>query len=201
MKRVSILSTSVANLASVQACLARLKVSVTTTRCPVEVEQASHLIIPGVGALGPCVDLLDQLELREPIRARLADNRPTLGICLGMQLMGLGSEESPGARGLGFIERTALRFGPELVVPQMGWNRVSFPSGGRVIQPGYAYFANSYRWNPQEASERWALAEYGEPFVAGFERGNIIGCQFHPELSGAWGTALVERFLSLEVTC
>lgn len=193
--------TSVANLASVRACFDRLERSYVVSRCPSQVAEASHLIIPGVGALAPCVESLRAAGVAEMLRARLRSNRPTMGICLGMQLMGLGSQESPGISGLGLIERHARRFSDSCVVPQMGWNRVLAPRPSRVFRSGYAYFANSYRWDVGESPDEWAVSNYGGPFVAGFERGNIVGCQFHPELSGAWGMELIARFLELEAPC
>ena len=119
-----------------------------------------------------------------------------MGICLGMQLFAEASEESPGEAGLGIVPGTAERFrSADIRIPQLGWNEVIPQTGCRLLQPGHAYFANSYRLAQVPAGWHGALTTHGEPFVAAFERGPVLACQFHPELSGAWGRALLTRWL------
>ena len=153
------------------------------------------MVLPGGGAFAAAAEALDELELREPLRERIEAGRATLAICLGFQLLCEGSEESPGAVGLGLIPATARRFGGELRVPQLGWNRVE-PVGAGLIEPGHAYFANSY--HVPELPPGWAGAttDYGGVFASAVERGALLACQFHPELSGAWGSALLARWVA-----
>ena len=133
--------------------------------------------------------------MREAVRRWFADGRPALAVCLGLQLLGTGSEESPGVEGLGVTGVRAGRFTEGVRVPQLGWNRIEPAGACRVLEGGYAYFANSYRW--ERVPEGWdgAWADHGGPFVAAIERGPVVACQFHPELSGRWGQDLLTRWL------
>lgn len=126
---------------------------------------------------------------------RVVTGRPTLAICVGMQLLAEGSEESPDAVGLGVVQAGMTRFGPGLRVPQLGWNRVVAGDGCRFLEDGWAYFANSYRLETHPDGWSGATSEYGGEFVSGLERGDLLACQFHPELSGTWGSAVLARWL------
>ena len=152
------------------------------------------MVLPGVGAFGPAIDRIDQLGMREALTSRLRNGAPTLAICLGMQLLCRSSEESPDSMGLGVVEETVTRFSGDVKVPQLGWNQVE-PDGSNWLQPGWAYFANSY--TVPRLPEGWsgATTEYGSRFVSAMERGPILACQFHPELSGAWGSNLLRRWV------
>lgn len=196
-----IVATQVANVASVRALLNRIGHSFSMSADPERVLDASHVILPGVGAFASAMEVLKERNLVRVLGQRLVANRPTLGICLGMQVMGLGSQESLDCPGLGFVDCVATRFQGAPTSVHMGWNRVEGPVSSRVIGSGYAYFSHSYSWKPNKECSRYAWSRYGQSFAAGFEQGNIVGCQFHPELSGAWGAGLVRRFLDLEVPC
>lgn len=202
MKRVCIVATGVANLASVKSSLARIGVPYEHSCEANVIRDASHVIVPGVGSLASGVDALSKDVLSEVLLARLQGNRPTLGICLGMQLMGMGSDESLGVSALGFMSCHARRFAPSMISPHMGWNQVLANESHRVLFDGYAYFAHSYYWELGQSGLAWAKSCYGESsFISGFERGNIIGCQFHPELSGGYGRQVLQNFVDLEVSC
>ena len=136
--------------------------------------------------------------LEDSLGERIERGRLTLAICLGMQLMARGSEEAPGVPGLGVFDGIVGGYesGNEgWRVPQMGWNRVVPADGCEIVTRGYAYFANSYRLTT--APDGWlpVWCEYAGPFLAAVERGPVVGCQFHPELSGDYGTALLTRWL------
>jgi imidazole glycerol phosphate synthase glutamine amidotransferase subunit len=148
-----------------------------------------------VGAFGPAINRIDQLGMRETLTARLRGEQPTLAICLGMQLLCSSSEENPGAVGLGIVPQTVTRFSGDLKVPQLGWNTVE-PDGSDWLEPGWAYFANSYM--VPRLPEGWsgATTDYAGSFVSAMARGPVLACQFHPELSGAWGSSLLRRWLS-----
>lgn len=195
MSEVVMIRTGTANLASVAAALGRAGCAVRVSEDPAEAARAPRLVLPGVGAFGPVAARLDELGLRGPLSARIAASRPTLAICLGLQLLAAASEESPGARGLGVLEATATAFADGLRVPHLGWNRVEAGDGCSLLEDGDAYFANSFKLDAAPAGWAGATADHGGAFVAALERGPVLACQFHPELSGPWGQALIERWL------
>lgn len=196
MAEVVIVPTGTANIASVKAAFRRLGAQPRVSERPADVAGASHVMLPGVGAFGPAMQRLVEHGLDETLRERIAANRPTIAICVGHQLLFESSDENPGVRGLGLVHGHIGRFLDDVRVPQFGWNEVRPGEGARLLEGGYAYFANSYR---ATAAPGWSVAEatHGGPFVAAMERGNVLGCQFHPELSGAYGEALLARFLEL----
>ena len=194
-RRPVIVATGVANTASVQAALRRLGAEPVLSQDPEAVRTADQLVLPGVGAFGAAMQTLRERGLEEALRERLLSGRPTLTICLGLQLLCKASEESPGAVGIGLIDASLGRFGAGLRVPQMGWNRVEPTPGARLLTSGSAYFANSYRLAALPPGWEGATSDHGGPFVAALERGALLACQFHPELSGAWGQALLGRWL------
>ena len=195
---VTVVRTSTANLASVRSGFERLGCRVRTTASPAGVVEAARLVLPGVGAFAAAQRAIASHGLVDALRDRIQAGRPTLGICLGMQLMAQGSEEAPGVPGLGVIDAVAACYDGDdgrWRVPQMGWNRVVPAEGCVVVPGGHAYFANSYRLT--EASSGWhpAWCDYGGRFLAAVERGAVVGCQFHPELSGEYGRTLLNRWL------
>jgi len=191
-----VVRTGTANLASVLAAMERLGAPARTSNDPADVQQASHVILPGVGSFGAAMECLDADGLVAPLRARLTAGLPTMGICLGMQLLFAGSDETPGTPGLGIIPGRLTRFTGDLRIPQMGWNHITAPETCSVLESGYVYFANSYRATDVPPDWSGAIADHGGPFVAGVERGAIVGCQFHPELSASFGLKLMRRWLS-----
>ena len=195
-RAVLVVRTGTANLASVLAGLSRAGGHPSLTDEPDAVRTADRVVLPGVGAFGAAMAELMERGLDAALRERITAGRPTMGICLGMQLFADESEESPGVRGLGIVPGVVERFRDLRVrIPQLGWNEVNPQTGCALLQPGYAYFANSYRLS--QVPEGWsgAVTTHGEAFVAAFERGPVLACQFHPELSGTWGRALLSRWL------
>lgn len=193
---VTIVNTGIANTASVVAAFGRLGVSCVITDDAAAVDRADVLVLPGVGSFGAGMERLTACGLVGPLRERLEAARPTLAVCLGLQLLGAQSEESPGVTGLGVIETSATHFPASVRTPQFGWNRVEPGEGFGLARAGYAYFANSYRLT--ECPEGWAPAwsEHGGPFIAAMRRGTTLACQFHPELSGPWGLGLLGAWLN-----
>jgi imidazole glycerol phosphate synthase glutamine amidotransferase subunit len=193
---VYVVRTGTANLASVLASLERVGAACALTDDPREVERADRVVLPGVGAFAAAMESLRTTGLDHALRARIEAGRRTLGICLGLQLFFEGSEESPGVEGLGILPGTVRRFTSTTVrVPQLGWNAVEPSSGCVLLTAGHAYFANSYRVDAVPSDWRAAYTDHGERFVSAFERGRVLACQFHPELSGAYGHALLRRWL------
>ena len=193
--KVYVARTGTANLASVLAALKREGAEGLLTEDPQTVLDADKLVLPGVGSFGAAMERLRELGLDEALRTRFQARRATLCICLGLQVLCDESEESPGVRGLGVIHAAVTRFTGVPRVPQLGWNRVLPQPGCRFLQPGWAYYANSYRLEKAPAGMQAALTPYGGDFVAAVEFGDVLACQFHPELSGAWGRGLIGRWL------
>lgn len=192
---VLIVRTGAANLASVVAAFERLDCSVKITDNTFAVRMAKRIVLPGVGAFGPVAKRLGENGLGEAIRYRVEENLPTLAICLGLHLLAAGSEEGEGVDGLGLLAVKASRYPESIVVPQLGWNTLNVDDRCRLLRDGVAYFANSYRLSDRPPGWQVAWSDHGGPFVAAVERGNILGCQFHPELSGTWGEGLIDRWL------
>jgi imidazole glycerol phosphate synthase glutamine amidotransferase subunit len=192
---VLLVPTGVANTASVAAAFRRLGCEVRPVNGARELVDAARVVLPGVGAFGAAMRRLHELELTAPLRERIAAGRPLLAICLGLQLLCEASDESPGVEGLGAVPATVRRFAGPQRVPQLGWNHIEAAPGG-LVEPGHAWFANSYRLDAVPAGCRGAVSDHGGSFVAAFERGSLLACQFHPELSGAYGQRLLTRWLA-----
>lgn len=195
-REVLIVPTGTANLASVTAGITRAGGRVELVRDAERIAGADRVVLPGVGALAAARKQLDADGLVEALRGRVLAGRPTLAVCLGLQLLCLDSEESPGTPGLGAVAARAERFPDSVTVPQMGWNRVEPGPGCRYLRPGFAYFANSYRLTAAPEPWRIAWSGHGGRFVAAIELGDVVACQFHPELSGDWGAGLLERWVA-----
>jgi len=196
-REVVVCATGTANLASVFAGLKRAGGVPRMAQSADDITEAGHVMLPGVGSFGAAMAALDKSGMTAPLRARIVLGKPTLSICVGLQLFGRSSEESPGAVGLGIVDAPVTRFPETVRVPQFGWNDVSADPGCHVVQDGFAYFANSFRMTEAPAGWSPAMADHGGPFVAAMEKGSVVACQFHPELSGAYGQGLLKRWIDL----
>jgi len=196
MSEVVLIRTGTANLASVAAAFHRAGCEVRISEKPSEAAEAGRLVLPGVGSFGAVAEQIDTLGLRSTLADRIREGRPTLAICLGLQILAEASEESPGATGLGVIPTTATALSEGVRKPQLGWNHVMVGDTCRILRDGAAYFANSYKIDAVPDGWSGALTDHGGSFVAAIERGAVLACQFHPELSGVWGQDLVERWLT-----
>jgi imidazole glycerol-phosphate synthase subunit HisH len=193
-REVVVLPTGTANLASVLAALSRLGATTRIAGDAAMVSEAERVVLPGVGTFGAALAGLRKAGLADAVAARVRSGTATLAMCVGLQVLFEQSDESPGIPGLSVIPGRVGRFPETVRVPQFGWNRVEPSPGCRLLAPGYAYFANSYR---ALDAPGWAVAtaEHGGAFVAGLEREQVVACQFHPELSGAYGHGLIARWL------
>ncbi|MFH2052525.1 MAG: imidazole glycerol phosphate synthase subunit HisH [bacterium] len=197
MRDVMIIDTGLANVRSVQAALERVGARPRRVAEAAEIAAAEFVVLPGVGAFGPAMAELHRLGLAAPLRQRALSGGPLLGVCLGMQLLCEGSDEMPGVRGLAVLPVRVARLPAGVRTPHMGWTLVS---GGD--RPSHAYFAHSFAVAGEDAGRLavsgWQVMTAGHPrpFVAGVQRGDVLACQFHPELSGDWGQDLLDAWLN-----
>ncbi|MEA3639566.1 MAG: imidazole glycerol phosphate synthase subunit HisF [Lamprobacter sp.] len=198
---ISLLDYGAGNVRSLRNAIAKLGFELTDIRRPADILAAEYLIFPGVGAFGTAMQRLDALGYRKPLQDYLAADRPFLGICLGLQSLFEGSEESPGIPGLGLIPGRVRRF-PEsrLAVPHMGWNGLRLQRDSALLaglEQQRFYFVHSYQAEANAENASWVLAEtdYGGTFVSAVQRGRVAAMQFHPEKSGQAGLEVLGRFL------
>jgi imidazole glycerol phosphate synthase glutamine amidotransferase subunit len=192
---VVVVRTGTANLASMVAGLRRAGARPRVSDDPADVSAARLLVLPGVGTLAAVMECLEADGRAARLRERVLARRPLLAVCLGLQLLCEGSEESPGVAGIAAVTGRATRFPAGVRVPQLGWNRVEAGPGPGLLESGHYYFANSYRMDRVPAGWSAAMADHGGWFVAAFEDGPVLACQFHPELSGAAGIGLFARWI------
>lgn len=172
-------------------------------RTPHELQGASRIILPGVGAFGAGMDQLRAQSLVQPIQDAAAAGIPILGICLGMQFLFEISDELGSHEGLGLLKGRVTRFPsqPGLKVPHMGWNQLASVRESPLIAgiaPGsYAYFVHSYYCAPDEDADLLLTSDYGFPFAAAVQRGNLYGVQFHPEKSQRTGLQILANFVEV----
>jgi len=195
---IAIVDYGAGNLASVVKAIEHLGQHSTATADSATVAAADKLIIPGVGNFKATMPLHDG-RLGVAVRTAVADNKPMLGICLGMQWMFDGSDEAPELSGLSAFRGTCTRFSERVKSPHVGWNRIEIATGSRLLagvpSGSYVYFTHSYR--APLCAGTIATCTYEEPFTAAVERDNLFGLQFHPEKSGEIGMKILENFCAL----
>ncbi len=174
----------------------------TITPDPNVVAEASHLVVPGVGAFSDCMGNLEKLDMLDPIRAFIQAEKPYLGICLGLQILFTEGTEFGSRPGLGILPGQVIRFPKnELKVPHMGWNQVQIekeiPHLKGIPDHSYFYFVHSYYGNPSERDCIATTTEYGTRFPSAVSQGRLFACQFHPEKSQQMGRQLLENFARL----
>lgn len=176
---------------------------VTVTADPAIVRGARRVVLPGVGSFKACMAGLAALPgMIEALEERvLGAGVPFLGVCVGMQLLATQGREHGVTAGLGWIEGEVApiaRTDPAIKIPHMGWNDVvptPHHDGAELIEPGEAYFLHSYHFAPADGRHVAAMTDHGGGLVAAVARDNLLGVQFHPEKSQAYGLALLARFL------
>ncbi len=200
---IAVVDYGMGNRRSVQKALEHVGAVATITNDHDEIRAADGLVVPGVGAFPRAMWNLAELRLPDLLHERARDGVPTLGICLGMQLLFERSEELAQTVGLGLLagEVTRLRSGG-LRVPHIGWNEVTFerecvlttglPAGGAPL-----YHVHSYAARPADRDDVVGSTEYGERFATFVARENVFGVQFHPEKSSRTGLALLANFVGL----
>lgn len=197
---IGILDYGIGNVGSIQNMLKKAGAQARIVHTAEEADRCEKLILPGVGAFDEGMDRLDASGMRASLDAAVAQGKPVLGICLGMQMLGLSSEEGK-REGLGYIPFHNVRFRLEapLKVPHMGWDVVSISDPadplvtGVEARPRY-YFVHSYYAQCEQQADALMLCDYGAPFAAAVRHGNVRGTQFHPEKSHRFGMALLKNF-------
>ena len=198
---IAIIDYGVGNLFSLSHSLMSVGATVEVTGDAETIRRADHVVLPGVGAFGDAADKLRQTGLDAVVKAVAATGTPVMGICLGMQLLFDVSYEFGAHAGLGLIPgevRPIAEVIPaDLKIPHIGWNRLDIarphPIFKNVKAGDCVYFVHSY-YGANCASSVIATAEYGAPLTAAVARGNVCGCQFHPEKSGDVGLGILKAF-------
>jgi glutamine amidotransferase len=197
---IAIIDYGMGNLRSVHKAFETAGHQAVVTRDIRVIADASHVVLPGVGAFGDCMANLERYDLIAPIRAAIQSGKPFLGICLGLQLLFTESEEFGSHKGLGVIPGRVKKFvlDPGLKVPHMGWNDIAIlrpaPPFEGVATGSHCYFVHSYYVEPVDAAVIAAKAEYGKSFTAAVWRDNVVACQFHPEKSQRVGLQIIKNF-------
>lgn len=203
-ERVAVIDYGAGNLRSAAKALAAAGASdVEVTSDPDRIASADRIVLPGVGAFAQCIGALRGADgIEDAMRAAVLERgRPFLGICVGMQLLATEGHEHGVHAGLGWLPGKVTRLAPDdpaLKIPHMGWNRVEPVAGvhGEPPPAGDAYFVHSYRFDPDDRAAVLAEADHGGRFPAVVGRDNLLGLQFHPEKSQAFGLAVLRRWLA-----
>ena len=202
---IAIIDYGMGNLRSVQKGFEKVGAEAVVTADPGTLLEAERIVLPGVGAFRDCMHNLEQGGFVEPLLRVIAEGRPFLGICVGMQMLFSDSVEFGLHRGLDVIPGHVLRFpeqmreaGEELKVPQMGWNQLNFkrrpPAFAGVDEGANVYFVHSYYVKPDCDDVIATTTDYGFEFCSSVWRDNIVATQFHPEKSQEIGLKILKNF-------
>lgn len=197
---IAVIDYGMGNLRSVSKAFEAVGHQAMVTRDAATIHNASHVVLPGVGAFGDCMANLKKYELIEPIKAAVRSGKPFLGICLGFQLLFTESEEFGRHEGLDILPGKVRSFSKDqaLKVPHMGWNQITIQMPCPVFE-GIAdesdwYFVHSFFVDPRDKQIAATTTTYGVPFTSSIWKDNVVACQFHPEKSQAVGLQLIRNF-------
>jgi len=200
---IAIIDYDAGNLKSVEKALLHLGEDAIITRDKKQLMEADKVILPGVGNFGDAMEKLRHYELVDVIKNIADKGTPLLGICLGLQLLFERSDECMEATGLSILKGEILRIPDSegLKIPHMGWNSLSVKPGAKLYQgiqdQAYVYFVHSYYLKAADEADVAATTFYSTLIHASVEKGNVFGCQFHPEKSGTVGLSILKNFASL----
>lgn len=194
-----IIDYGVGDMCSVRRALEQVGIAAEIGSDPIAVRGAVSLVLAGDGAFGPAMAELERLELVQPIKERVMEGVPILGVGLGLQLLFEGSQESLEVPGLGLLRGEVRSFPPDLEVPHVGWNQIEIARDSELLEDvpngSIFYFDHSYVVVPRRPQDVLTFTEYGVGFVSGVERENVAGFQFHPEKSGTLGLCIYRNFV------
>ncbi len=198
---IAIVDYGMGNLRSVQKGFERVGYAAEISNLPEVVERADHIVLPGVGAFGDAMSNLRERELIEPIQESISEGKPFLGICLGLQLLFVESEEMGSHKGLGLLPGKVRRFPEGERVPQIGWNQIHIrrevPLLEGVPEDSFFFFVHSYYVDPADDGDRVAMTDYGIEYASIAGRDQAFGVQFHPEKSQDLGLKILQNFARL----
>ena len=200
---IAIVDCGINNLLSIHNALLSLGEDAKVCAAPEELEDAERIVIPGVGAFEDCIRSLRERGFERPLNDLVMDRRvPTLGICLGMQVMARTGHENGVHRGLGWIDAEIVRLTPQpagMRIPHVGWNDITFKPDSPLFlglpQRVDVYFVHSYRMECNDGDDADAWCDYGGNVTAAVRRKNIVATQFHPEKSQDLGLRILENFV------
>ena len=197
MGYTAIVDYGVGNLKSVTNAMDYLGLKSCITSDPKELERADAIILPGVGAFPDAADKLRGTGLDRVLTTQ-AEHKPILGICLGMQLLFDWGEEVRECKGLGLVGGCIRKIETNLKLPHIGWNSLTYPNPSPLfagVEKGsYVYFVHSFCGMAADPATVIAQTDYGTPVVVAVQKGNVYGCQFHPEKSGEVGLQILRNF-------
>ncbi|MDO4615324.1 MAG: imidazole glycerol phosphate synthase subunit HisH [Lachnospiraceae bacterium] len=199
---IAIIDYDAGNVKSVQHAFEKLGQRAEITSDPKTILRADRVVLPGVGNFGDAVGNLRKYEMDKVLEEVVARRMPFLGICVGMQALFEGSEESPEVPGLGIFKGQCRRFTEKagLKIPQIGWNSIHVMNGGDLFRDipngAYVYFVHSYYVDSEDKTIVKAVSEYANIIDASVQKGSIFACQFHPEKSGDVGLKILQNFLN-----
>lgn len=204
--KIVIIDYGMGNLRSVQKAFEKIGFVAIISSDHGTIKQASHIVLPGVGAFGDAMKNLQKLGLVEVLNEEVLQNKkPFLGICLGMQLLADKSYENGEHKGFGWIEGEVVRFDTKenLKVPHVGWNSVKYTKPSLLFNTlsdeSDFYFVHSYHFKAKNKEDILSITDYGFDFVSSVAKDNIFGVQFHPEKSQESGLKILQNFVSFEV--
>jgi glutamine amidotransferase len=203
MANVAIIDYGVGNLRSVEKAFAATGQDAIVTGDQKELSLAKRLVLPGVGAFAACMNALREHGLVELVRERVLAGTPLLGVCVGMQMLFEESEEFGNSKGLGLLRGRVRRFTDDLIVPQVGWNRISqrqtHPLFTQVPDGSFFYFVHSYFCEPASSEVVAGETDYGVDYASVVACKNICGVQFHPEKSQQVGLQMLANFATSDM--
>jgi glutamine amidotransferase len=201
--KIVIIDYGMGNLRNVQKGFEKIGLKAQLTRSKKEIERASAIVLPGVGAFKDCMENLEKYGLVDPLLRSIEKGKPYLGICLGLQILFSESEEFGSHRGLDLIRGKVVKFksDPEHKVPHMGWNTIEkekeVPALQGLESGDFFYFVHSYYVIPEEPQWISTFTIYGKSFVSSIWKENLFATQFHPEKSQQKGLRILENFIKL----
>lgn len=196
---IAIIDYGMGNLRSVQKALEKSGAQTVITHDKKVIESADKIVLPGVGAIKPAMERLNELDLISSIKKVIADKKPFLGICLGFQILFEQSNEGGSVKGLGVLKGTVEKFTHEKV-PQIGWNQIKIQNTTcglfkNIDDNSSVYFCHSYFVKPADQTISAAQTHYGLEYTSAVCRENLWGVQFHPEKSQTIGLKILENFV------